>query len=298
MATIVELLVKMQVLDERQHDSVMSRTRSTTGGHLVQQVAELGYATEGTVARAISVELGLPRIDLSMTPPEPGAVALLDARTCADHFVLPVALRENGDLLWLAMADPTDEESIGVVRRKTQKRVRPAVAGPTEILRAVRLLYSAPNAGSGKPEAVEDDKLAAIEIENDDAEGQQEAFEVVNVGEDIGSEGTALSRIAKQLGVEVPANLPSRREPTAPIPVKPAPEVAPPRLTLDDLFSTGGGGVIAADDLTEEDISTLDALRASMEKGALILRSLAELCVEKGVITREEMKRRNQKAWK
>ena len=326
MATIVELLVKMQVLDERQHDAVMSRTRSTSGGHLVQQVAELGYATEGTVARAISVELGLPRIDLSMTPPEPGAVALLDARTCADHFVLPVALRENGDLLWLAMADPTDQESIGVVRRKTQKRVRPAVAGPTEILRAVRLLYSAPNAGSGKPEAVEDDKLAAIEIENDDAEGQQEAFEVINVGEDIGSEGTALSRIAKQLGVEVPANMPSRREPTAPIPVKPAPEVAPhsdaraprtaippktdpgirpppasvppPPLTLDDLFSTGGGGAIAADDLTEEDISMLDALQASMEKGALVLRSLAELCVEKGVITREEMKRRNQKAWK
>jgi len=29
-----------------------------------------------------------------------------------------------------------------------------------------------------------------------------------------------------------------------------------------------------------------------MEKGALVLRSLAELCVEKGVITREEMKKR------
>jgi hypothetical protein len=32
-----------------------------------------------------------------------------------------------------------------------------------------------------------------------------------------------------------------------------------------------------------------------MEKGALVLRALAELCVEKGVFTREEMKRRNQK---
>ena len=324
MGTIVELLVKIQILDERQHDSVMSRTRSTSGGHVVQQVAELGYATEGTVARAISVELGLPRIDLSMTPPEPAAVALLDARTCADRFVLPVALRENGDLLWLAMADPTDQESIGVVRRKTQKRVRPAVAGPSEILRAVRTLYASPNAGTGKPEEVQDDKLAAIEIENDDAEGQQEAFEVVNVGEDIGSEGTPLSRIAKQLGVEVPAQLPSRREPTGPVRGKPAPDAAPhfdaraprtaippktdpgmrqpalstppPRLSFDALFSAGGGGAIAGDDLTEEDISTLEALRASMEKGALVLRSLAELCVEKGLFTREEMKRRNQKA--
>ena len=322
MATIVELLVKIQVLDERQHDAVMSRSRSSTGGHIVQQVAEMGYATEGTVARAISVELGLPRIDLAMTPPEPAAVALLDARTCADRFVLPVALRENGDLLWLAMADPTDQESIGVVRRKTQKRVRPAVAGPSEILRAVRLLYSAPNAGTGKPESVQDDKLAAIEIENDNAEAQgQEAFEVVNVGEDIGGEGSPLSRIAKQLGVEVPANMPSRREAQVAARAKIAPEAAPhfdaraprtaippktdprirtplsappPRLNFDDFFSAGGGGAIEADDLNEEDISTLEALRASMEKGALVLRSLAELCVEKGLFTREEMKRRNQ----
>src|SRR5205823_4503564 len=148
----------------------MSRSRSTAGGHIVQQVAELGYATEGTVARAISVELGLPRIDLAMTPPEPQAISLLDARTCAEPFVLPVALRENGELLWLAMADPTDTESISIVKRKTNKRVRPAVAGPTEILRAARVLYAAPNAGSSKAEVPSDERLAAIEIEGNQNE--------------------------------------------------------------------------------------------------------------------------------
>src|SRR5947209_20452748 len=103
----------------------MSRSRSTAGGHIVQQVAEMGYATEGTIARAISVELGLPRNDLSMTPPEPGALALLDARPCAAHLVLPVALPENGQLLWLATADPTDQDAPGHVPRRTQERVRP-----------------------------------------------------------------------------------------------------------------------------------------------------------------------------
>src|SRR5262249_19371546 len=148
----------------------MSRASSRSGGHIVQMVAELGYATEGTVARGISVELGLPRIDLSMTPPEPGALALLDARSCAQHFVLPVALRENGELLWLAMADPTDQDALGLVRRRTQKRVRPAVAGPTEILRSVRNLYSAPTAGKDRREGVDDAKLAAIEIEGGEDE--------------------------------------------------------------------------------------------------------------------------------
>jgi hypothetical protein len=316
-ATVIELLVKIQVIDERQHEAVMSRAASRSGGHVVQQVAELGYATESTVARAISVELGLPRIDLGITPPEPAALALLDARTCADRFILPVALRENGELLWLAMADPTDQDALAIVRKKTNKRVRPAVAGPTEILRAVRVLYSDPSLGSGWSEKVGRDKLAAIEIAN--TQQEEEAFEVVNVAADIEkpggkspASGDALSRIARQLGVEVPANMPSHHtssmsmRPKAPadpevrIAARGAPAIPPktdPRahrpLSFDELFSpVTHPGPIDADDLTGEDFSTLDALRASMEKGALILRSLAELCVEKGLLTREEMRKR------
>ena len=280
MASIIDLLVKIQVLDERQHDAVMTRSRSAAGGHVVQQVAEMGYATEATVARAVSVELGLPRIDLAMTPPEGPALALLDARTCADKFVLPVALRENGELLWLAMADPTDEDAIGLVRRRAQKRVRPAVAGPTEILRAVRALYAAPGAGSTQPEPVQNDKLAAIEIEGNG----DEAFEVLNVADDIGERESPLSRIAKELGVEVPANVPSQVR-------KSSPTTGP--LRFEQLFTTATQpGPIETDDLAEGDVSTLEALRSALEKGALVLRTLAELCVDKGVFTREEMKKR------
>jgi len=280
LASIIDLLVKIQVLDERQHDAVMTRSRSAAGGHVVQQVAEMGYATEATVARAVSVELGLPRIDLAMTPPEGPALALLDARTCAEKFVLPVALRENGELLWLAMADPTDEDAIGLVRRKAQKRVRPAVAGPTEILRAVRALYPAPGAGSAQPEPVQNDKLAAIEIEGNG----DEAFEVLNVADDIGERESPLSRIAKELGVEVPANVPSQVR-------KSSPTTGP--LRFEQLFATATQpGPIETDDLAEDDISTLEALRSALEKGALVLRTLAELCVDKAVFTREEMKKR------
>jgi hypothetical protein len=334
-SAIIDLLLKVQLIDDRQHDAVMSRSKGGSGGHIVQQVAEMGYATEGTIARAISVELGLPRIDLGMTPPEPQAIALLDARTCAERFVLPVALRENGELLWLAMADPTDQETIAVVRRKAQKRVRPAVAGPSEILRSIRTLYSSPDAGRGNSEAPPPEKLAAIEIA-DQAEGEGGAFEIVGVSDE--SSNPELARIAAQLGVEVPANIPSRQrrsvteeieiiegepEPTRdridarpeapqrsippqgapqglprpPSSVQAGPRTAAPRAPaarhgdeLDQLLPAEPGAI--ADDLAEEDLATLEALRASMEKGALVMRAIAELCVEKGVFTREEMKKR------
>lgn len=325
---ILELLVKLQIIDERQHDAVMSRSRSSAGGILVQQLAEMGYATEGAVARAVSVELGLPRIDIAMTPPEPAAIALLDARTCAAHFVLPVALRESGELLWLAMADPTDQDAIGLIRRKTQKRVRPAVAGPSEILRAVRILYGAPGAGTNVSEQMGNVQLSAIEIDSSD---DGDRFEVVNVSEELNS---PLSRIAKQLGVEVPAKIASR---TGKVPLKPPPIADDYEIPVDDspsdiVTSSGGKSMraippktdprlrrqtmppplpvsfdelfappphqadSAANELSDNDVKMIEAIHGSMEKGALILRSLAELCVEKGLFTREEMRKRNQRS--
>ena len=288
MASITDLLVKIQILDERQHDAVLSRSRSSAGGHVVQQVAEMGYATEGTMARAISVELGLPRIDLAMTPPEPAALALMDARTCSDRFVLPVALRENGELLWLAMADPTDQEFIGVVKRKTGKRVRPAVAGPTEILRAVRTLYDEAPGNSNQPEHVDTAKLEAIAVESAD---DSSTFEVVNVADDL--ENSALSKIARQLGVEkTPTGpQPPPRTPSAP-PPPPISDPPAPAFTFEELFTpVTRSGPIGRDDLREDDLSAIEALRTSMEKAALVLRSVAALCVEKRVLSRDDMKK-------
>jgi len=318
--TILDLLQKVQLIDDRAHDAVMSRTRSRSGGHIVQQVAELGLATESSIARAISVELGLPRIDLQMTPPEAAALNLLDARICADRFVLPIALRENGELLWLAMADPTDQDSIAVVRRRTHKRVRPAVAGPSEILRAVRQCYAAPGAGAEQqPEQPPADKLAAIELDDTSVE----EVELVGLQDESAS---PLAKIASELGVTVPEDLPSRRgrhpqpidvpggddrpqvsraTPPRATPRIPPPTPAPPTRkdtpaqgtgpvspAEPDLFAATDGGSIDTDDLTDDDLASLAALRQSMEKAAVVMRAIAELCVEKGAFTVKEMRRK------
>ena len=50
MPSILDLLVKIQLLEERQHDAVLSRARSQAGGHIVQQVADLLANAERPVA--------------------------------------------------------------------------------------------------------------------------------------------------------------------------------------------------------------------------------------------------------
>ena len=318
MASILELLQKVQLIDDRGADAVLSRAKSRSGGHIVQQVAELGLATESNIARSISVELAMPRIDLHMTPPEPAALQLLDVRTCIDRFVLPVALRESGELLWLAMADPTDEDSVALVGRRTQKRVRPAVAAPSEILRAARQCYGAPFAGGERqPERPPAEKLAAIEI--DDTSTEQ--VELVDLMDESAS---PLARIASQLGKPLPPRaarpnalemaeegLPapsgmSHATPPRALPRIPPPTPAPPtkkdtpaqgtarvsKAAEREVFAVTPGGPIQHDDLELEDLSTMEALRQSLEKGAIVLRTIAELCVEKGVLTIKDMKRK------
>jgi hypothetical protein len=317
--SILELLQKVQLIDDRGADAVMSRAKSRSGGHIVQQVAELGLATESNIARSLSVELAMPRIDLHMTPPEPVALQLLDARTCVDRFVIPVALREGGTLLWLAMADPTDQDSISLVARKTQKRVRPAVAAPSEILRTARQCYGAPSAGvqQQQPEHPPAEKLAAIELDDTSTEEMQ----IVDLMDESAS---PLSRIAAQLGAplargaaredaleiadddpHVPVSV-SHATPPRAVPRIPPPTPAPPtkkdtpvqgtaRVTKhseSEIFAVTSGGPIAHDDLTVDDVSTLEALRQSLEKGAIVLRAIAELCVEKGVLTVKDLKRK------
>jgi hypothetical protein len=61
-----------------------------------------------------------------------------------------------------------------------------------------------------------------------------------------------------------------------------------------DTAEAGGratGGELV-DDLSTEDLETLEALRASLDKGAVVLRAIAELCVEKGLLTSAEVSRK------
>jgi hypothetical protein len=278
--TLAELLVKIQIIDDRQHDAVLTRARSRSGPHVLQQIVEMGIATESTLARAIGAELSLHRIDFAMTQPDPGALHLLDARVCIDRFIVPISLRENGEALLLAMADPTDQETMALVQQRTGKKVRPGIAGPSEIQRVIRQHYTVPAVETGK---MQDplDEVSSIELGKEPSQ----ILELVNVMDESAS---PLSRIAAQLGIGVPQDLPSKHMPKPPVAELP-PQRGPVKLG-GEIFATTPGGPIARNDLQPEDLAILDALSQSMEKGALVLRALAELCVEKGLFTREEMR--------
>jgi hypothetical protein len=133
-----------------------------------------------------------------------------------------------------------------------------------------------------------------------------------------------LAKIASELGVDMPEDLPSSRArqadpgevagdrplvshatPPRATPRIPPPTPAPPTrkttpahgtnpvsLAEPELFATTSGGPIDGDDLTDDDLASLSALRQSMEKAAVVMRAIAELCVERGVLTVKDMRRK------
>jgi Type II secretion system (T2SS), protein E, N-terminal domain len=287
--SVLDLLLDMQLLDDRQHETVLSRAPSASGGHLLQTACELGYATESSLARAISAELGLARADLAGVVPEPEALALIDANTCRDRFVLPLELQEGGALLSIAMADPTDADTIGLLGRKALRRVRPLVAGPTELLRAVARAYpaSGSGAGAGRPGA-------AASPASPKAAAGRSARGAEAAGEDTPS---PLARIAAALGVRVP-QLIARPKIAAAVDSAGgersrgvAAKAGTPAGAADADREAVAGDMV--DDLSPEDLETLEALGASLNKGSLVLRAIADLCVEKGLLTKDEAGRKS-----
>lgn len=283
--SVLDLLLEIQLIDDRQYEDVLSRATGAGGGHLIQTVCELGYATESSIARALSAELGLQRADLAATPPAPEALELLDAKLCRDRFVLPLALHEGGALLWLAMADPTDADTIGLVGRKLHKRVRPLVAAPTELVRAIaRHQAAAPDGGA--PAGASPVAGAAP------GSGARRAGKSRAQAEAGGEEAVSpLARIAAALGVRVPQIIP-RRPKAAPAAAPPGPRADPDDAREAHAAAASASGGELVDDLTPGDVETLQALSASMEKGTLVLRAVADLCVEKGVLTSDELRRK------
>ena len=89
----------------------------------------------------------LPLVDAASYPEFPILEERVSARFLRETRALP--LREDDDELALAMADPTDDYTIGAFEMVTGRAVRPMVAIPTELDAALERLYGAGKSAQG-----------------------------------------------------------------------------------------------------------------------------------------------------
>lgn len=266
---IAKVLLDNKLLDQFQYQSVQDH-QDTAGTRFHLAAMELGFVPEDRMVVVLSKVLSIPRVALEKLQVDPKAIALLDGDFCSQHLVFPCALRDGGQTLWLAMADPITGSIAQDVRKQTGLQLRMLVAGPSEIRTYIQRYY-----GQELPGA---DPFAAqgidLSLSDEEAEAEEE-FKVTDMSGhtlvkhtgDVRREGSAAAKLAAQLGPEAPVADPIAGQPDLDVKAQDA------AMTVDQRLARIG---------------------RNQEKAARIIKALVKLCIDKGFFSAEEFGQRSK----
>lgn len=132
-----EILLATSLITPGELDKAIA-TQIKTGKRLGQILIELGAASEDDVAWALSNQLMYPYVFLSRNIIDAEAVRLLPETFLRERHVLPI--HRFGQQVTLAMADPTDQQTVDEVATRTGLQVNRAVALESNIEEMLRQL--------------------------------------------------------------------------------------------------------------------------------------------------------------
>lgn len=140
---IGELLVEGGVLSQSQLEQALFAQRKD-GRKLGQLLVELGLVSEVQVTQTLSRQLSVPWVSLYHVDFSRSLLNLV-AREIAEKFCLvPIfvrRVRKQGETLYVAMEDPTNEAAMEEVAKAANLPVKPMIACPSDVRAAIRVYY-------------------------------------------------------------------------------------------------------------------------------------------------------------
>src|SRR5688572_4484827 len=133
-----EMLVEAGVLSEQGLRMALNEQKRW-GGALGRTLVEMKMLSEAELVRVLSLQLNLPTIDLDHLEIHPTVLELVPGELAEHHNIMPFA--QPMKFLDVAMADPTNLGIIDELRIRTQLNIRPYLAGPKMIERALAKHY-------------------------------------------------------------------------------------------------------------------------------------------------------------
>jgi type IV pilus assembly protein PilB len=140
---IGDMLVAAGFVTEEQVREALTEQRSS-GRRLGEELVSLGFVTEVQLIQVLSNQLSVPWVSLHHIEMTRELLDLVPAEVADRYGLIPVykrAVRREGDTLFVAMDDPTNEDAIREVSRACGLPVKPMVAPPTDIRNAIRVYY-------------------------------------------------------------------------------------------------------------------------------------------------------------
>jgi len=140
---IGELLVEAGVLSQSQLEQALFAQRKD-GRKLGQLLIELGLVSEIQLTQTLSRQLSVPWVSLYHVDFSRSLLNLVAREAAEKYCLVPIfvrRVRKQGETLYVAMDDPTNEAAIEDVARAAALPVKPMIACPSDIRAAIRVYY-------------------------------------------------------------------------------------------------------------------------------------------------------------
>ena len=140
---IGELLVEGGVLSQSQLEQALFAQRKD-GRKLGQLLVELGLVSEIQVTQTLSRQLSVPWVSLYHVDFSRSLLNLVPREIAEKYCLIPIfvrRVRKQGETLYVAMDDPTNEVAIEDVKHAAALPVKPMIACPSDVRAAIRVYY-------------------------------------------------------------------------------------------------------------------------------------------------------------
>lgn len=146
-----ELLVQSKVITPEQLGEILSSPREP-GKKLGQMLLERGWITEAQLTQTLSLQLSVPWVSLYHIDFSRQLLNRVSHDLAARSCLIPIFVRHvkgQGETLYVAMDDPTNEAALAEVSRLAGLPCRPMIASASDIRSAIRVYYGEPAPSPG-----------------------------------------------------------------------------------------------------------------------------------------------------
>jgi len=154
-----DVIVQLGFADRETVDQALDASRAP-GKKLGTTLVEMGALTERQLGRAVAERYRLDYLDLAEFDIDPEAVYVVGDAEMRRYDAVPVAFTEDGALV-VAMIDPADWLAAEEMAQMTGRRIRRAVAAPSEV---IELIARVAEARAGEGDTHGDDSGAATGV--------------------------------------------------------------------------------------------------------------------------------------
>jgi type IV pilus assembly protein PilB len=169
-ARLGDMLVKATLITKDQLQKALQQ-QETSGGRIGSNLVKLGFISEDDITSFLSRQYGVPSINLSHFEIDANVIKLIPSEIAQKHQVIPI--NRTGNVLTVAMADPSNIFAIDDIKFMTGFKVEPVVAAETSIKNAINKHYDS----SGMVEDI------MKNFDDKDIEALKEGDDGVNVAE-------------------------------------------------------------------------------------------------------------------